>query len=628
MTAKSKKHKWLGETLNQRYRIEALIASGGMSDVYRAVDTQLEKAAPTGCQVALKILKPDMLNQDGTLDVLARETAKTQRLTHPNIIRVQDLQQDGDTCFMVMELLEGEPLTRMIQRSRPNGLKWQGVRDIIEQILAALKYAHAHNVVHADLKPSNIFFTRSGQIKLLDFGVSRVLSDPLQDDFLSTARDETSVYGYTPAYSLPELAGEEQPSSKGDVYALACICYELLSSQHPFNRQSLSKEERQAIRLRKPGNMPRKVWLNLKQQLLGNQEKLSIEKFEQALKPVPWQTMGQTLVTIGALSAGALAWQSSLAESDKARLEVEQLTQQREKIQALNDLPPARLLEEIQKLPTIEQAGLLKLHQESLVNHYLNRINQSLNPNTDNGLPNILQALEETQRALTIYPRDAELLRIQSRIKGRQLALQEAIAKEIDASLVQGSYLKPSDSKALMQLAESLEYLGGKLTIPSKNAVNRYLEQVRGAFDAFDAQQQAQLLTIGNRFFAQAPETASQRQNLEKLREAARALALYEESRETDSPTAFPTEAALIFYAKKFSHWYESIEKAKSKSQLDDVYNDIQVLKKQLPEHFEELASVEKRLAESYLSMADALLARNQVSRAQPLLKRATALMR
>ena len=628
MDAKSKKHKWLGKTLNQGYRIEALIASGGMSDVYRAVDTQLEKAAPSGCQVALKILKPDMLNQEGSLEVLARETAKTQRLTHPNIIRVQDLQQDGDTCFMVMELLEGEPLTRMIQRSRPNGLKWRGVREIIEQILAALKYAHAHNVVHADLKPSNIFFTRTGQIKLLDFGVSRVLSDPLQEDFLSPARDETSVYGYTPAYSLPELAGDEPSSSKGDIYALACICYELLSSQHPFNRQSLSKDERQAYRLRKPGNMPWKVWLNLKEQLRGNQEKLSIRTFEQALKPVPWQTMGHALVTVGALSAGAIAWQSSLAESDKARLAVEQLNQQKEQILALKELPPDRLLEEIQQLPDIEQAGLLKLHQESIVNHYLGQIDQALEPNADNGLPNIPRALEETQRALAVFPRDAELLRVQTRIKGRQHALQEAITKEINSALVQGSYQTPSDSEALLKLAENLQFLGGRLSAPPETAVSRYLEQVRSALDTFDAQQQSHLLTIGNRFFAQSPETASQREDLEKLGEAARALALYEQSLETDTPASFPTEAALTFYARKFSDWYGAIENAKSRSQLDAVYDDIQALKQQLPENFEEIVSVEKRLAESYLALADTLLARNQTSRAQPLLKRATALMR
>src|SRR5690606_19250457 len=126
--------------------------------------------------------------------------------------------------------------------------------------------------------------------KLLDFGVSRVLNDPLEEDYLNPTRDETSVYGYTPAYSLPELAEDKEPTSKADVFALACICYELLSSQHPFNRQSLSKEERRSTRLSKPGNMPIKVWIDLKQQLLGNQNALTISRLEKAIKPLPWAT--------------------------------------------------------------------------------------------------------------------------------------------------------------------------------------------------------------------------------------------------------------------------------------------------------------------------------------------------
>lgn len=206
--------------------------------------------------------------------------------------------------------------------------------------------------------------------------------------------------------------------------------------------------------------------------------------------------------------------------------------------------------------------------------------------------------------------------------------MQDAITKEIHSALEQGNYQTPTDAEALLKLAENLEFLGGKLSSPPESAVNRYLGQVRTALDTFDAQQQANLLTIGNRFFAQSPETVSQRRDLEELRDAARALALYQESLETDSPAPFPTEAALIFYARKFSHWQESIEHAKSRSQLDAVYDDIQTLKKRLPENFEELVTVEKRLAESYLVLADTLLARNQISRAQPLLKRATTLMR
>lgn len=628
MSEKASKHKWIGEILNDRYRIEALIASGGMSDVYRAVDIQLESAGASDCQVAIKILKPDMLNQEGTLGVLAREVAKTRRLSHPNIIRVLDLQQDGDTCFMVMELLEGEPLSRMIQRSRPNGLKWKGVREIIEQILAALTYAHKHSVVHADLKPSNIFFTRTGQIKLLDFGVSRVLTDPLQEDFLSPARDETSVYGYTPAYSLPELADDKEPTSKADVFALACICYELLSAQHPFNRQSLTKEQRQAARVSRPGNMPLKVWLSLKQQLLGNQNTLSIDRFKRAITPLPWATAAQITLTVGALSAAAMAWQSSLAEAGLARQSMNDLSQQQAYLASLKDVPPAQLLQEVQQQPEIERAGLLKLRQESLVSHYLNQIDQALKPDADNGLPNIPQALDDIRSALTLFPRDAELRRVKARIEDRQIALQQALDKEINSTLTQGNYTNADESGTLLKLAQNLEFLGGQLSRPSDTAIAGYMKRVGNALDAFDAPRQAHLLTIGNRFFAQVTETDEQRLELEKLKDAASALARYRETAKEDGLQPFPREAALAFYARKFSQWSESIEGARSSSQLDKVFDDIQALKKQLPEEFEEVVAAERRLAESYLAMADTLLARNRTSRAQPLLKRATVLMR
>lgn len=628
MPAKTTKHRWIGETLNQRYRIEALIASGGMSDVYRAVDIQLESAGAADCQVAIKILKPDMLHQEGTLGVLAREVAKTRRLSHPNIIRVLDLQQDGETCFMVMELLEGEPLSRMIQRSRPNGLKWKGVREIVDQILAALRYAHKHSVVHADLKPSNIFFTRTGQIKLLDFGVSRVLNDPLEEDYLNPTRDETSVYGYTPAYSLPELAEDKEPTSKADVFALACICYELLSSQHPFNRQSLSKEERRSTRLSKPGNMPIKVWIDLKQQLLGNQNALTISRLEKAIKPLPWATAAQLTLTIGALSASAMAWQNSLAETRQARESIAKISQQQAQVAAMQDISPARLLKEVQQQPAIERAGLLKLRQESLVSHYLDQIDLALKPDADNGLPNIPKALDDIRSALALFPRDAELLRVKAQIEDRQIALQDAIDAEINSTLTQGNYNNTEDSKTLLKLAQNLEFLGGQLSRPSDTAIAGYMKRVRGALDAFDALQQAHLLTIGNRFFAGATETEAQRLELDKLKDAAIALAHYQETANTETPSSFPREAALVFYSRKFTQWSEDIENASSSNDLDKVYEDIQALKKQLPDEFDEITSAEKRLAESYLSMADTLLARNLTSRAQPLLKRATVLMR
>ena len=628
MADQGKKHRWLDKTLNDRYRIEALIASGGTSDVYRAVDLQLEQAGAADCRVALKILKPDMVKQEGMPGILARETAKTRSLSHPNIVRVQDLQKDGDTCFMVMELLEGEPLTRMIQRSRPNGLKWKGVKGIVKQILSALKYAHENNVIHADLKPSNIFFTRKGQIKLLDFGVSQVLNDPLQMDYLNPAQDETSVYGYTPAYTLPELCTDKNPSAKGDIYALTCIIYELLSSKHPFNRSSPSKEQRQSSMPGKPGNMPWKTWVAMKRLLRGDDNVLSVRDLEQAIKPVPWKTATHTMITAAAIAAGVAVWQTGSADSAKADLAIQKLEQEKQHTAALQELPPERLLEHLADISQFERAGLLKLNQNALVSHFLTRIENALEPNERNGLPDIMKALSVISRAAALFPRDAELLRIKHRIEGRQTALQDAIAEEIQSTLKQVSYKDSSSAEALLKLGGNLEFLGGTLPTPSTEATNTFLAQVETAFDRFDARDQARLLTIGNRFFTGIPEAQKQLLALERLAQAAKTLAEYTEKKDSNENSPFPADAALVFYAQKFQGWSEITDKATSSRELDRVYDDIQALKADVPEDFEKIISAEKKLARAYLSHADKLLAKNRTSRAQPLLKRATTLMR
>jgi serine/threonine protein kinase len=258
---RGKRHKLVGIVLKERYRIESLIASGGMSNVFRAVDCHLEQAGAKDCRVAVKILRSTLTNDSNALSLLARESAKSRRLSHPNIIRVHDLDHDKETWFMVMELLDGEPLSRIIKRAKPRGLKWQGAHGILTQIASALALSHQHGIIHADLKPSNIFFTRNGEVKLLDFGVAQALKPKQQVDFLNPQQDdETAIYGYTPAYASPTLIAGKDPAVRDDLYALACITFELLSSRHPFDRKKLTWKELATYPLSRPRNMPTKLW--------------------------------------------------------------------------------------------------------------------------------------------------------------------------------------------------------------------------------------------------------------------------------------------------------------------------------------------------------------------------------
>ncbi|MFE8070119.1 serine/threonine-protein kinase [Marinobacteraceae bacterium S3BR75-40.1] len=624
-----RKHKWLGKVLNNRYRIEALIASGGMSNVYRAIDTHLERAGSADCAVALKLLKSDAARESASLSLLARETAKTRRLSHPNIVRVQDLEQDGDTWFMVMELLDGEPLSRMIQRSRPNGLKWKGVKAILEQILDALRYSHRHGVIHADLKPSNIFFTRQGEIKLLDFGVSRALSHSRHEDYLQPKNDETSIYGYTPAYTLPELTKSDKPLPQGDVYALACISYELLSSRHPFDRKPLTLQERRKAKLKRPAHMPLKVWQTIKRQLQGDANALTLKHLERALTPVPWFTVGQSAVTAAAVIGAIATWQINAEQSHQAADQVLRMESASQRLQELQQLPPSQLLTQLNGLSDIERAGLLKMKQVPLLDYFLSRIDQTLDPSETTGLPDTQAALGIAQRASDLFPRDHQLLQVIDSIERRQASLQRTLAEDLQSNLSQGHFRTAEEAERLATLATNLEFLGGQLPQPTKKASETFSQLVDQALANQDAAKLGHLLATGKRFFG---DTASVHDRLDKmvaLEGALRELNRYQKRLAAgEKDLVFPREAALTFYAQRFEHWANTLDEASNSRELNAVYDDLQALKKQLPEGLDVITKTEKKLAEAYLAQADTLLARNRTRQAQPLLKRATQLMR
>ncbi|TOH25917.1 serine/threonine protein kinase, partial [Vibrio parahaemolyticus] len=138
----------IGRTVKNRYEIESILGHGGLCDVYLAKDKILESSGSESPYVALKVLQKEFASQPETARMLIREAQQTQRLSHPNVIRVFDFGVDGDIYFLVMEYLDGETLESLIQRSRPNGLKYHAMLSILNQILDALSYAHSLGVVH------------------------------------------------------------------------------------------------------------------------------------------------------------------------------------------------------------------------------------------------------------------------------------------------------------------------------------------------------------------------------------------------------------------------------------------------------------------------------------------------
>jgi TonB family protein len=214
----------VGSLLGNRYLLEYKVGEGGMGVVYRATDVEV-----TGEIFAVKVLKAAIQQRPEALKLLREEVRKTRGLKHPNIVGVYSLNSDPSGAYMLMEFLEGKSLSALIDEEFGRGMPLMRAWPLINDIGSALAYAHDHNVIHSDLKPSNLFVTVSGKAMLLDFGIARAVR--ARSDRFDTA----SLGALTPAYATSEMISGTAPDQSDDVYSFACVIYEMLSGRHPFN---------------------------------------------------------------------------------------------------------------------------------------------------------------------------------------------------------------------------------------------------------------------------------------------------------------------------------------------------------------------------------------------------------
>lgn len=214
-----------GQLLADRYRLARRIAVGGMGEVWEAADTRLDR------RVAVKVLKPELCGDAEFLHRFRTEARTTASLNHPGIAAVHDYGEtagvvDGpkDTAYLVMELVEGEPLAGILARERR--INADRTLDILEQAGTALQAAHERGYVHRDVKPGNILITPNGQVKLTDFGIAKAA------DAAPVTRSGM-VMG-TAHYIAPEQALGHEAEPASDVYSLAVVGYECLSGHRPF----------------------------------------------------------------------------------------------------------------------------------------------------------------------------------------------------------------------------------------------------------------------------------------------------------------------------------------------------------------------------------------------------------
>lgn len=225
-----------GTTLADRYEIIRELGKGGMGEVYLAEDTSLKR------QVAIKVLPQRVARDKERLARFEREARLLASLNHQNIATIHGLEKSNDFRFLVMEFVEGDTLADRLKKGL---LPLDNSLDICQQIVEGLELAHEKGIIHRDLKPANIKVTPEGKVKILDFGIAKVLQDKVSESDTSKAiSDEMTEPGVilgTAAYMSPEQAQGKVVDKRTDIWAFGCLFFECLTGKRPFQGQSSSE---------------------------------------------------------------------------------------------------------------------------------------------------------------------------------------------------------------------------------------------------------------------------------------------------------------------------------------------------------------------------------------------------
>jgi RNA polymerase sigma-70 factor (ECF subfamily) len=220
-----------GERLSH-YQILAPLGAGGMGEVYRARDSRLDR------DVAVKVLPESLAGNIEALARFQREAKALAAVSHPNLVALYDIGTDQGISFAVMEFLAGETL---LQRLGRGAVPLGSALEIGAALAEGLATAHAHGVIHRDLKPGNIFLTSSGQVKILDFGLARFTSSPVPNGATVDYVTEVGRVMGTAAYMSPEQVRGDIPDGRGDIFSLGSVLYEMATGRRAFAGESAAE---------------------------------------------------------------------------------------------------------------------------------------------------------------------------------------------------------------------------------------------------------------------------------------------------------------------------------------------------------------------------------------------------
>ena len=216
------------------YTLKSILGEGGMAVVHLAEDHKFH------AEVAVKMLKKEFVSNENIKKRFLAEARSMFRMSHPHVIKVTDLIDEGDTVAFVMEYVEGETLKEYVDRKEK--LTDAEIKDIFSQMLDAVGYVHEQKLVHRDIKPSNFMIDKKGKVKLMDFGIAKSL-DPNDAEYTQTG---TGMQMGTPMYMSPEQIRETKSvTAQSDVYSLGVVLWQMVTGKKPYDTKDLSNFELQ-----------------------------------------------------------------------------------------------------------------------------------------------------------------------------------------------------------------------------------------------------------------------------------------------------------------------------------------------------------------------------------------------
>jgi len=311
-SSKSRGNTEAGRLLKNRFVLEERIGSGGMGDVYKALDLRQQEAKERNPYIAIKILNETFARHKDAFISLQREATRTRGIPHPNIMGVYDFDREGDTVFMSMELLDGKPLDDYL-KEHPEGVSVEDAWNIIDGICQGLSRAHGAGIVHSDFKPGNIYYTTEKIAKVFDFGIARAVptsdGEALESEGDATVFDAGSLGALTPTYASLEMLTGKTPTKSDDVYAVALVAYELFTGKHPYNRTPANKALDQGLVPEPVSFLKRRQWKALKKalELSGEDRTQTVDEFYEIMfsKDPPYFTYAAvTMVLVASVGYG------------------------------------------------------------------------------------------------------------------------------------------------------------------------------------------------------------------------------------------------------------------------------------------------------------------------------------